>query len=120
MAPGASIDSQTLQALVSRAVLDTLTEDDKRRLLEEGVRNAVTSSGYSRSAVQVVFETAVREAVSQIAHERLAQSEQLRARVGRLVDDALAAAVSDDARLRTLVSEHVGRALLDWKYEGRD
>lgn len=122
MAPtGASIDPQTLQALVSRAVLDSLSEEDRNVLLREAIQNVIQGDRYSRSVVQQAFDAAVREVALDIARTQLEMNQQLRERLGVLIDQPLGKAIiSEGEELRNAIAQHIGRALLDWRYKDND
>lgn len=110
------IESDAMQTIVSKAILEGIDADQKQAILEQAVNALIkprTTGGYNSkptTPLQDAFDLAVERTVNQIATEMVSGNEPLLAKVRELVTDAMAEAVKEPY---TKLRENVNRAVAD-------
>lgn len=110
------IESDAMNAIVSKAILEGIDADQKQAILEQAVNALIKprqTSTYSRETttpLQDAFELAVQQTVGQVAREMVSENQELLAKVRELVTDAMAEAVKEPY---TKLREAVNRAVAD-------
>lgn len=110
------IESDAMQAIVSKAILEGIDDNQRDAIMEQAVAALITPRGERRYGVepttplQDAFERAVQQTVGQIAHEMVSENQALLAKVCELVTDAMAEAVKEP---HTKLREAVNRAVAD-------
>lgn len=109
------IESDAMQAIVSKAILEGIDADQKQAILEQAVAALIKPRGEKRygmpdptTPLQDAFDTAVRSVVNQVAREFVEENQELRAKVREMVAQAMATALdSPGTKLQGAVRDAV-------------
>lgn len=109
------IDSNAMNAIVSKAILEGIDADQKQALLEQAVAALIKPRGdnYGRNAttpLQDAFDNAVVRTCNQLADELVSSNQLLLTKVRELITEAMAQAVKEPY---TKLRENVNRAIAD-------
>lgn len=113
------IESDAMQAIVSKAILEGIDADQRQAILEQAVNALIkprTTGGYNAKAttpLQDAFDLAVEQTVGQIAREMVSENQALLTKVRELVTDAMAEAVKEPyTKLREAVNRAVAESIV--------
>lgn len=116
------IDADAMSMVVSKAILEGISAEQKEALLEQAVTALITpvqrdrySTTPAKTPLQEAFEDAARRAVQTVAYEMVEANTAFNARVREMVGEAIATAAVDDYDLKSRVTTAVAGALVDWK-----
>lgn len=115
------IDADAMTAVVSRAILDGISTEQRDLLLEQAVTALVTpqkTNSWDRAGttpLQDAFARAAQTVVNKVAMEMVEANEEFTQRVRDLVGEAIAVAAETDYDLKDKVGRAVAGALLEWK-----
>lgn len=115
------IDTEAMTAVVSRAILEGISTEQRDLLLEQAVTALVTpakTNSWDRTGttpLQNAFNLAAQTVVNKVAFEMVEANEPFARRVRDLVGEAIATAAETDYDLKEKVGRAVADALLDWK-----
>jgi hypothetical protein len=111
------IESDAMQAIVSKAILEGIDGDQRQAILEQAVAALITprgERGYGRpeptTPLQDAFDAAVRGVVNEVAREVVVDDPALRDKVRELITSAMADAVKEPY---TKLSDAVRTAVAD-------
>lgn len=115
---GINIESEALQAIVSKAILEGIDADQKQAILEQAVSALIKPQGERRYGVepttplQDAFDLAVRSVVNSVAREVVEENQELRAKVREMVSQAMASALENpgtklQGAVRDAVAENI-------------
>lgn len=113
------IESDAMQAIVSKAILEGIDADQKQAILEQAVAALIKprgERGYGRpeptTPLQDAFDAAVRGVVQEVARETITDNPELRDKVRELVTQAMADAIKEPytklwSAVRDAVAENI-------------
>lgn len=113
------IESDAMQAIVSKAILEGIDAGQRQAILEQAVGALIKPQGGDRyghdksTPLQDAFDAAVRGVVHEVAREVVTDNPELRAKVRALVEEAMAAALDKGSDLRERVASAVAGAVLN-------
>lgn len=116
------INPDAMAALVSKAILEGIDNEQRNLLLEQAVTALVTpvknerwSTDPGKTPLQEAFARAAQVVVNKVAMELVEANEEFAARVRDLIGEAIAVAAESDYGLKEKVGRAVADALLEWK-----
>ena len=115
------IDTEAMTAVVSRAILEGISTEQRDLLLEQAVTALVTPkkvNSWDRDGVtplQEAFARAAQATVNRVAYEMVETNEAFVARIREMIGEAIAAAAEEDYNLKEKVVQAVAGAVIDWK-----
>lgn len=98
------LDGEQMNAIVSKAILDTLTPEVRANLTQASITELLTkksTNSYGRqnsSELQAIFEQCTREVARKIITENMADDADFRAKVDGVFRDAVTKAFSNEGR----------------------
>lgn len=116
--PAFSINSDSMQAIVSKAILEGIDAQQKDLLIEQAVKSllvAPKSPGYgvqTKTPLQDAFDDAVRRTARTVVDEVI-ETEGLADRIRALVREQVTAALASDSTLAGGVGDAIGAAVRD-------
>ena len=120
------IDAEAMSAVVSRAILEGVSSEQRDLLLEQAVKALVTppqreswrAGPPDPTPLQGAFDRAAQTVVNKVAMEMVGENEEFAQRVRELVGEAISVAADRDYDLKAKIGCAVADALIDWK-QGR-
>jgi predicted RNase H-like nuclease len=114
------IESDAMQAIVSKAILEGIDADQKQAILEQAVAALIKprgERGYGKpeptTPLQDAFDMAVRRVVNEVANEVIADNSDLRDKVREMVVQAMSDTLKDPGtKLQGAVREAVAENLV--------
>lgn len=111
------IDPSALQGIVTKTILDHLTDENREEILRSAIENVITAPPKSPygganlpSPLQEAFNNAVIDVTRQVARE-VVQSGQFAATVRAKVTQVMANFVAQDSTVNDAVGSAIGRVM---------
>lgn len=115
---GLTINDETMQAVVSKAILEGISEEQKLSLVEQAVQYLITppaSTAYGAKAptpLQQAFNEGVQR-VSRTVVDELVKDDEISAAIDAGIRKALVTEMTDDAWLRDTIVNAVSSKVAD-------
>jgi predicted NAD-dependent protein-ADP-ribosyltransferase YbiA (DUF1768 family) len=113
------IESDAMQAIVSKAILEGIDENQRKAIMEQAVAALIAPRGgdtYGRNKttpLQDAFDAAVRNVVHEVARDAITDNAELREKVRALVVEAMAGALDKGSKLRERVADAVANSIVE-------
>jgi hypothetical protein len=124
-----TVPAEAMQAIVQKAILESIGPEERDAILTEAVRQLMTSEKveYGRtkegtSPLQLAFNEAIRVGSIKYVRELVETDEAIQARIREAVGGAIMAALTDEDdswRVDAQIADAMGRALIDIAKERR-
>jgi hypothetical protein len=118
-----TIDSTAMQAIVSKAILEGIDQNQRDALLEQAVRYLLVAppkQGYGapepKTPLQSAFDQAVGVAVNGVAREMVEGNQRLQQRIRELMSEAIESILMEgDTSLADSVRQSLGEAVSNYR-----
>jgi hypothetical protein len=118
------IDADAMTAVVSRAILEGISTEQRDLLLEQAVTALVTPVKKDRysldpatTPLQEAFRLAAQRVVNQVATEMVEANPEFVAKVHEMVGEVIVKAAEEDYGLKSKIQYAVAEALISWKHD---
>lgn len=105
-----NLTDDTLNAIITKSILDTLTEEKRNALISAAIANLLSEktagSSYDRKTqFQAAFDGAVRTIAERVACEKLREDETVKGQLEKLFVDAWKKLTDDENEYENLVQK---------------
>lgn len=122
-----SIDATAMKTVVSKAIMESISQEQRDVILEQAVAKLITptkvNTGYRTedgpSPLQEAFDRAVVQAANTAVRELIEERPEFQTKVRAAVADAIDKLIEGDYNLASKVGSAVGSAVTDWASEQR-
>lgn len=117
------IDGEAAAAITSAAILQTISEDDKKAVIEQAVKALMTPERGSymsagQTPLQKAFDSAVNQAAYKIVAETIMEHPEVEAGINKLLGPLVTGLLDNESsRYDGTLAEAIGKAIGSWLEE---